>query len=181
MNSKFFIDDKREGKDHIISLTDKLKEEYSPITSLSIIGIAKDLGGVKQVVKTPLIGDKSCLLYGQDKEGYIFYWSTLPYCERFNLAHETGHALLHSEIEGKTTAREGLQFEMEADLFATRLCDIPRLLPYFYQYTLSSFAEYGTKVKNLFRKNREIERLRDLGAYDVLVYNEIIGDNGGKK
>ena len=173
MPDEFLIKDRKERKRLIHKITDGLKKEYSPITPENIEQIAKDYGNVKQIIKTPLVENKSCLLHARNGGLYIFHWETLPGCERFNLAHETGHSILHSEV-GRTTALEGLSCELEADLFATRLCDIPRLLPYLYQYTISSFAEYGTKAVNLFRRNREIDRLKELGVFDVLVYNNII-------
>lgn len=177
---QFKFCDREKRRKSITSLIDRLKKEYSPITPSSISNIAKEVGGVRQVIRTPLVGDKSRLLYGQDGHKYIFYWPELPRGERFNLAHETGYAVLHLEVEGKPIIKQGFQFEMEVDLFATQLCGIPRLLPYFYQLTLVNFVSYGTKARNLFRRDREIERLKDLGVYDVLVYNDILKDERSK-
>lgn len=167
----------KERRKQIRDLADLFRKEYPEINVDSITEIAKKYGNVATVTKTPILGGADCVLYDEKDTGHIFYWATLPFCDEFNLAHEVGHSIIHSAIGGKRSFKEGLRYEVEADLFATQLCNIPRFLPYLYQHTLNGLADYGTDAINIFRRKKETERLKELGVYEVLKYHYLVEDS----
>lgn len=98
----------KERKGCIIRIAKDIKSNYLDMTEDSVIDVAKRYGRVKNVIKTPLVR-QSCLVSDKHGDSYIFYRSVLPGVGKFNIAHETGHAILHhDEAEGQRGIVKGL-------------------------------------------------------------------------
>lgn len=114
--------------------------------------LAKCLGF--QVVRIYAVGDECSGIVSPKHKLIGVNGNHHPHRQRFTIAHEVGHILLHHPAEQQCTVREVAAFNREADMFASEL-----LVPSFF---LASVA-------CRFHSERTIARLFDVSDNVMLL------------
>lgn len=133
---------------------DRLRRIYNPVSITSLVDIAKSEYNAKKVVDTSLAFDCSKVLIG--KKSYIFYHTAFKPHKPLSLGHEIGHLFL----------RPGS--EEEADYFSIKLNDVSLRKLKLFRLIDASLMIPDFYI-SLFKRKKEIQRLKDIGAYDAFV------------
>jgi len=142
---------------------EKIKTKYNPKTIEDLIKVAMNEYGVVNVIKTPLVCDASITTKNR-KNFYIFYYASFKPHEMHTLGHELGHI---ASGHFNRIKFELSDLEDEADYFSAKLCGIS-LIKYKIYENIDAILSFKEMFMDIFRHEREIERLEQMGVYQFL-------------
>lgn len=142
---------------------EKIRIKYNPRSSRDLERVAKEEYGVLEVTRTPLV--LASTVINRDNGLYIFYNFTFKPYGPLALAHEIGHI-----TAGHQSGQRVPSFftrEFEADYFSQLINNVSPAK--FYAWlAVDSALMLKQLVTPPFSKEKEVERLQQLGVYHVL-------------